>query len=126
MSQAAAQEFIDALHELERTGDPGALVARYADDCEVGNLTATGSFQGNGGARQFWSEHRQLFDELRSTFRNIIVEDGRAALEWTIEGRAKAGGEVTFTGVTLLEFEGESITRSMAYFDPRQLGRQLS
>lgn len=126
MSQEAAQGFIDALHELEQSGDPAALVARYADDCEVGNITATSSFHGHDGARRFWSEHRQLFDELQSKFRNVIVDDQRAALEWTIEGRAADGGDLAFSGVTLLEFQGELVKRSMAYFDPRQLGRQLS
>lgn len=126
MSQEAAQGFIDALHELEQSGDPAALVARYADDCEVGNITATGSFQGQDGARQFWSEHRLLFDELESKFRNVIADNERAALEWKIEGRAAGGGDVAFSGVTLLEFEGDLVKRSMAYFDPRQLGRQLS
>ncbi|MDP9377581.1 MAG: nuclear transport factor 2 family protein [Actinomycetota bacterium] len=125
MSEQAAHEFIEALQVLERDSDPQPLVDRYAGDCEVGNLTATSTFRGEDGARRFWLGHRELFADVQSEFHNVIVDDGRAALEWTISGHAQDGAEVRFSGVTLLEYRDNLIIRSMAYFDPHQLGRQL-
>lgn len=124
MTTQPAQSFIDALHSLEADGDPGPLVERYADDCEVENITGMSRLRGRDGARRFWTEYRELFDAVRSTFRNVIVADGRAALEWTVEGTARKGDAVEYEGVTILEFRDDRIARSMTYFDPGRLGRQ--
>jgi ketosteroid isomerase-like protein len=78
-------------------------------------------------AREFWgAKYRDTFGEVRSTFRNVFTTEGGAVLEWTTEGTANDGTPVNYDGVSILEIDGEQITRFRAYFDAGQLGRQLS
>jgi ketosteroid isomerase-like protein len=92
----------------------------------VGNLLHPGKFQGVAGARQFWTEYRGTFDRAQSTFRNVIAADGQIALEWVTRGTSFDGKPVHYEGVTILETEGEQITRSCAYFNPTALGEQMA
>jgi hypothetical protein len=62
---------------------------------------------------------------MRSTFRNVLAAEDKAALEWTTEG-ASDGEEVSYDGVSILEIEGEKVKRFMAYFDARRLSRQVA
>ena len=124
MSQIA-NTFIEALRALEQTGNVEPLAALYGDEAAVGNVQAPDRFRGPDGARKFWGEYRGTFQTLESTFRNVIAGDGRAALEWTTTGTAFDGASVTYSGVTLLESDGDRLTRSCAYFDPTDLGHQV-
>ena len=125
MSDKIAKEFIDALWTLEETKDAGPLTALYAAGASVGNVLAPDQYQGPDGARKFWTEYRGSFDTAKSKFRNVIASDGGAALEWTTEGVSFNGSPLSYSGVTILEIEGEKVTRSTAYFDPSALGRQM-
>ena len=125
MSREVAQGFIDALYKLELERDVEPIVDTFAEDAVVGNVIAPEKFKGRDGARQFWSEYRETFGEMRSEFRNIIAAEGRAALEWTTKGTDQQGDPLQYDGVSILEIEGDKITRFRAYFDPSNLGRQL-
>ena len=61
---------------------------------------------------------------MRSEFRNVIATEDRAALEWTPEGTSNRNA-VSYSGVSILEIEGGKVRRFMAYFDPRDLARQV-
>jgi hypothetical protein len=115
MSEQIAQSFIDALARLESERDLAPIVATFADTCDVGNVLVP----------EFWTEYREAFGEVRSSFRNIVVSDGRAALEWTTEGTSPSGEPFRYDGVSILEVEEGRIARFRAYFDPASLGRQL-
>lgn len=95
-----------------------------SEDCEVGNVAVPKTFHGHDEARKFWTQYRKTFDEMKSTFRNIFAEDGRAALEWTTEG-TEEGDTVSYEGVSILEIEDDKVKRFMAYFDPSYLNRQI-
>ena len=125
MSEEVAKKFIEALRTLEDTKDVGPLAALYADDAAVGNVLSPDRFHGQDGAREFWAEYRGTFETVRSTFRNVIAGAGNAALEWTTEGASFEGQPFSYAGVTVLEIEGDRVTRSSAYFDPKALGRQI-
>ena len=125
MSEQIARRFIDALGRLESGRDTDPIVATFAEDCEVGNVLAPERFHGHDGARTFWTEYREAFADVRSSFRNVVAADGRAALEWTTEGTSAAGEPFRYDGVSILEVEGDRVTRFRAYFDPASLGRQL-
>ena len=125
MSEEVAKKFIEALRTLEDTKDAGPLAALYTDGAAVGNVIAPDGFHGQGGAREFWTEYRGTFDTAKSTFRNVIAGDGAAALEWTTEGTGFEGHPFRYSGVTVLEIEGDRVSRSSAYFDPKALGRQI-
>ncbi len=125
MSEQIARRFIDALGRLESHGEIEALVDGFAESYDVGNVLAPEQFHGREGARKFWTEYRDAFADVRSTFRNVVAADGRAALEWTTEGTGRAGEPFRYDGVSILESADGAITRFRAYFDPAALGRQL-
>lgn len=125
MSEPLAKKFIEALRTLESERDAEPLASLYADNAVIGNVIAPDQFHGPEGARQFWTEYRGTFNQAESEFRNVIASDGRAALEWTTKGTSFEGAAVKYAGVTILEIDGEKITRSAAYFDPGALGRQI-
>ena len=127
MSEQLAEKFVEALGRLEAAGELEPLVSLFADECEVGNVVSPEKFRGREGAREFWgAKYRDTFGEVRSTFRNVFAAANRAALEWTTEGTASDGRPVRYDGVSILETEGERITRFRAYFDAGALGRQLT
>ena len=126
MSEQLTHDFENALRVLEESRDAGPLAALYSGGAKSGNVIAPDQFEGPDGANQFWTEYRGAFEETRSEFRNIIIGEHRAALEWTTTGVSSTGKPVQYSGVTLLEMDDQKITRSCAYFDPGGLGRQMT
>ncbi len=125
MSKEVADEFVEALRKLESERDLETIVALYAEECEVGNVVAPEKFHGTEGVRKFWTTYRDTFGEVTSEFRNVFANDERAALEWVTDGTSTNGEAVHYEGVTLLEIDGNKVTRSRAYFDVGGLGRQI-
>ncbi|HYO62141.1 MAG TPA: nuclear transport factor 2 family protein [Pyrinomonadaceae bacterium] len=125
MSEQLAERFVEALGRLEAARELEPLVELFAEGCEVGNVVSPEKFEGREGARQFWTKYRDTFGEVRSTFRNRIITDTRAALEWTTVGYTSGGAPVAYEGVSLLEIEGGLITRFRAYFNAEDLSRQI-
>lgn len=126
MSAQMAERFIEALSRLESNRDVETLAALFAEDCDVGNVVAGEKFMGREGAREFWTKYRDTFGDVRSTFRNRIVDGDRAALEWATAGTASGGASVNYEGVSILETRDGRITRFHAYFNPEELGRQIA
>jgi limonene-1,2-epoxide hydrolase len=124
MSREIADSFIEALHELEEDRHAEALVEIHTEDCEVGNVSVSQTFRGHDGLREFWTEYRKTFGEMKSTFRNVFATEEGAALEWTTEGTSN-GEDVSYAGVSILEVEGGKVRRFMAYFDTRALTPQV-
>ena len=125
MSQEVAERFRDALWKLEEDRDVEPLVEVHADDCETGNVAVPRTFQGHDGLREFWTNYRKTFDEMKSEFRSVFADDeGHAALEWTTTGTAN-GRTVEYGGVSILEIEDGKVKRFMAYFDPREITEQI-
>ncbi len=125
MSQEVAERFAEALRRLEEERDVEALVAIHTEDCAVGNVAVSETFSGHEGLREFWTGYRKTFGEMKSEFRNIFADDaGRAALEWTTQGTSD-GNTVSYDGVSILEIQGDKVSRFRAYFDPRRLTEQL-
>jgi limonene-1,2-epoxide hydrolase len=115
-----ADSFVEALRKLEEDRDVEALVEIHTEDCEVGNIAVSETFRGHDGLREFWTEYRKTFGEMKSTFRNVFATEEGAALEWTTEGTSN-GDTVSYDGVSILEIEGDKVRRFMAYFDTRDL-----
>lgn len=125
MEDETAKKFIDALHRLEAERDLDTIVSLFSDDCEINNVVTVDNDNQRNDPRNFWQAYRDSFGEVKSTFRNEIITDDRAALEWTTTGTNSEGHEFEYEGVSILEIEGERITRFFAYFDPNKLGRQI-
>jgi steroid delta-isomerase-like uncharacterized protein len=124
MSREAADSFVEALRKLEENEDVEALVGIHTDDCEVGNVAVSQTFRGHEGLREFWTNYRSTFGEMRSEFRNVFATEEGAALEWTTKGTSN-GGSVSYDGVSILEIEDGKVRRFMAYFDTRDLTPQV-
>ena len=125
MSKEVADKFVEALWKLEEDRDVEALVEVHTEDCSVGNVAVSKTFSGHDGLREFWTDYRKTFDEMKSEFRNVFSDDsGRAALEWTTKG-TEEGDTISYDGVSILEIEGDKVSRFRAYFDPRRLTEQL-
>jgi ketosteroid isomerase-like protein len=125
VSKEVANKFVEALWKLEEVRNVEALVEIHTEDCSVGNVAVSKTFSGHDGLREFWTDYRKTFDEMKSEFRNVFADGaGHAALEWTTEG-TEDGDIVSYGGVSILEIEGDKVKRFMAYFDPRALTEQL-
>jgi ketosteroid isomerase-like protein len=126
MSEYLVGKFIEALGRLEAERDLEAITALFADESEVGNVTSPEKFHGREGAREFWgAKYRDTFGEVKSSFRNIFANETVATLEWTTVGTSADGSPVNYDGVSILEINGDKITRFRAYFDAGDLGRQI-
>ena len=129
MSEQLVQKFIEALGRLESAREVEPIAELFADNAEVGNVVSPEKFHGREGAREFWTKYRETFGEVKSTFRNQIVAENRAALEWNTKGTSTneaEDAEINYDGVSILEIDNERITRFRAYFDAGALGRQIS
>ena len=81
ISQKVADGFVEALRKLEEDRDVEALVEIHTEDCEVGNVSVPETFRGHEGLREFWTEYRKTFGEMRSEFHNVFATEEGAALE---------------------------------------------
>lgn len=125
MSEQIAKKFIEALNELESGKNADNIAALFADDSKIGNSTLTESFSGTDGAQKFWTSYRKTFGEVKSTFKNKVISDNVSALEWTTTGTGTDGNEINYDGVSIIESDGDKITRFFAYFNPSELGHQI-
>jgi len=121
-----AQRFVEALTKLEQSGEMEPLLALFAEDAQVSNVASSRVFTGLDGARQFWTEYKGVLARVKSTFRNMIESGDRVALEWETQGTAQNGAAVNYEGVSIIEWDGDRISRFYAYFDPGLLGREVT
>ncbi len=127
MSEKIAEKFIAALAELEANRDVETMTGLYTENSEIGNIvTDSGNHRSSKGAREFWTNYRDTFGEVKSEFRNKIFSGDAVALEWTTEGTNNNGQAIKYDGVSILETDGEKITRFFAYFNPTELGHQIT
>ncbi|HYF26035.1 MAG TPA: nuclear transport factor 2 family protein [Baekduia sp.] len=121
MDDPTVQRFLTALRDHESGGDPEPLVSLFREDAQIDTATGAHDLRGRDGARRLWAEDRERFGAVRSAFRNVVVQDDRAALEWTREVPARDGATVAVQGVSVLELEDGAIRRFSTYFDPQLL-----
>ncbi len=125
MAHKIAEQFIEALKNLETNADVEQIALLFAEDAEVGNVVTIGNSH-KLNAREFWKNYHATLGEVSSEFRNKIISEDVVALEWTTSGTNVDGGEINYEGVSILETDGEKITRFFAYFNPNKLGRQIT
>ena len=78
MPSETTERFMTALQQAEDGGDLGPLVALFHEDAELTNLANDEPRRGRDGARRFWDEYLQAFDQIRSTFGHVF-DDGQSA-----------------------------------------------
>ena len=122
-----AQQFIDALHALERGAEEhvAPLVDLFADNARITNaaLQLVGKEEvGRDGATHFWTEYKRTLGECFSSFHHVTVDENAAGLFWTTEGNGPDGNGVKYDGVSLLEFDEKGkIAFFRGYYDTRDL-----
>jgi limonene-1,2-epoxide hydrolase len=124
-SNDIAQRFVAALQQLEGGAGADALGKLYAAGAKVGNTAVATVYDGPDGAREFWSSYRASFETIESAFRHVVADGEVVALEWSSRGRLRDGQPIEYEGVTILEVRDGEISRSTAYFDPRQIAVKL-
>ncbi|MBV1695352.1 MAG: nuclear transport factor 2 family protein [Hyphomicrobiales bacterium] len=115
---SVADRFVAALDTLEARGDSDPLIAMFADGAALESLGKVE--EGLDAPKRFWSRYRDQFDEIRSSFSKVIEEPGAVALIWRSRGRLKAGKPIDYTGVSILELDGDRIVRFQTIYDSAQ------
>ena len=125
--EAKTQEFIDALHTLEKgtIADADQLVALYADDAALANSALdhkNREMKGRDEILQFWVEYKETLGDVYSDFHHVNTASDCAGLFWTTKGQNSGGTEVNYHGATLLVFnEDGKIQFFRGYYDTREL-----
>ena len=109
-----ARTFAEALQTFEADADPTSLTSLFADDATALRLDARGE---RTDIEQFWREYRDQFTEISTTFVHAVEGADACVLEWGSEARLTNGRPVGYRGVTVVEFDGETITRLRTYYD---------
>lgn len=117
MPNSDVDRFVDALHRLERDRDVEPMVALFDADAELWKLDGRQAAQGVDGARQFWTDYRDVFDTVDSEFTSRTETADRAVLEWTSRTRLATGHDLTYRGVSVLDLGDGPLTGFRTYYD---------
>jgi len=112
-----ASRFMNTLQRTEDTGDVESLVALFSDDAELMNLAMPEPLKGKEGAQRFWEKYLSVFNRIHSEFTNVIAGDDASVLEWTSRGQLSSSEEITYRGVSVLEFKDGKVCRFRTYYD---------
>ena len=111
------KKFQEALGELHQNGDAEPLVALFSDDATLSKAGVPHDKHGKDGARAFWQQYRDTFDDIEASFRHTVSDDGVAYLEWTSRGHLRGGSDFSYDGVSVLESDDETISEFRTYYD---------
>ena len=110
-----ARRFVGRLRRFEQDGDAATLAELYADDATTERFDARGERRGEVEA--FWTEYRDQFQEISTTFSNAIEGGDEFALEWTSKATLPDGRPLEYRGVTAIGFDGDRIVWLRTYYD---------
>jgi len=109
--------FTDALHRIDSDRDTGPMLELTADDAEMVKLDDRNEAHGKDGAERFWTDYRDVFGDLETTFTASTVGETSAALEWTSTGTLRNGRPFSYRGVTVIEGDDEKVSAVRTYYD---------
>ena len=112
-----SQKFMDALQTAEKTRDPGALVALFADDGSVDSIASHELLVGREKIAVFWQAYVQLFRSVSTTFTTVTTTDTISVLEWKSKGELAGGESIAYRGVSLVQFAGGRVRSFRTYYD---------
>lgn len=121
MASQLAENFMQALQQIEQTKDIEPLVALFKEDAEVSNIALNEPLRGNTGVREFWQKYLEQFQAIRSTFNQVLEQQtekgGHIVLEWVSEGALRHGAPINYRGVSILETTDDRVQRFRSYYD---------
>jgi ketosteroid isomerase-like protein len=109
--------FMHMLQKTEETGDIASLVTLFADNADLMNLAMLEPLQGKEGAHRFWDKYLSVFDRIHSEFTNVVESNDTSVLEWISKGTLSTSEEITYRGVSILEFDNGQVQRFRTYYD---------
>lgn len=109
--------FMHALQQIEKTGEIELLVDLFSNDAELINLAMLEPLKGKEGARRFWDKYLSVFDRIYSEFTNVVESNSTSVLEWVSKGTLSTSEEITYRGVSVLEFNNGKVHRFRTYYD---------
>ena len=120
------EEFMKRLQEFESTGDVNPLAELFAAEPDLsnvtrGNVAAAKTEATSHSPKDFWRSYRAAFQRIGSHFTHVMSDDRGAALEWTAQGALPSGLPIQYSGVSVLELEGDKVRRFRAYYDSAAL-----
>ena len=111
------ERFTEALHRIDADRDTGPMVELTADDAELVKLDDRNQATGKDGAERFWTDYRDVFGDLETTFTHTVVGEDTAALEWTSTGTLRSGKPFEYKGVTVIQGDDEEVSGVRTYYD---------
>jgi ketosteroid isomerase-like protein len=115
MNDERARAFADALKTYEREKDVSVLTRLFAEDATTLRLDGRG--ERTGEVAQFWQEYRAQFDDIATTFYNVVEGGDKFALEWTSKATLASGRPIEYRGVTVIDLDGDRIVKLRTYYD---------
>ena len=113
-----ANQFVDALGRLHTDREVDPLVELFSDDATLNKAGIPHGQQGRDGARTFWEQYRDVFDDIEASFSHRVTEDDIAFLEWKSAGTLRDGTEFRYDGVSVLESDGGDLIQAFrTYYD---------
>ncbi len=124
------------LIEQEAAGwsrDMDLLLSVFTDDVVYEDVPLGLVMHGKEEVRKFASSFFHAFPDLRSVCKVIVVDGNHGFCEWRFTGTQandlpnipSRGGKMDLPGVSVYEFEGNKIKRTVDYWDAGALLRQL-
>ena len=121
MASQMAEKFMQALQQSEQAKDVTPLVALFNEDAEVSNIALHEPLRGSEGVREFWQKYLEQFQNIRSTFNQVLEQQaesgGHIVLEWQSDGTLRQGAPISYRGVSILETTGDRVQRFRSYYD---------
>ena len=118
ISDDRARTFATGLQTFEKDGDAAAFAALFTDDAVTQRFDARG--ERSGEVEAFWQEYRAQFQSISTSFYDVVEGGDRFALEWTSEATLVDGRPLQYRGVTVIDLDGEKITKLSTYYDSAQ------
>ncbi len=109
---------MDALSELESSGDTGPLSDLFAGEAELLRPEVDKSGSSGRDPRRFWQDYVAQFAAIKTEFTEVHETDVLAVLEWSSSGQLSTGRDIDYRGVSLLSFDDDGRVRRFAtYYD---------
>lgn len=111
--------FIESLCAAERGSDLKELVSLFKTNAECVSLT--GNISRPCEPRAFWNRYLGAFDKIDSHFTNVVDNGQIAVLEWNSSGTLPNGTPIKYSGVSILEYSQDGISKFRTYYDTAAL-----
>ncbi len=113
-----ARRFMDALKELESSGDTGPICDLFAGEPTLLRPEVDKSGSSGSDPARFWEDYKAQFSAISTEFTEVQEGAELVTLEWSSSGQLSTGRDIDYRGVSILSFDDEGRVRRFAtYYD---------